>query len=595
MSTVELRSTSRVSAFSVLAALAAVFVLLGVRSPSAGASQPDGAQKPNSLAPAATCGLAWSRVSSPNVGPSASVLQSVSAASANDVWAVGHYGFSGALTLVEHWDGSAWSVVPSPNIGTEQNYLYGVSALSMTDTWAVGTARGQTLTEHWDGSAWSIVPSPGPVDNSYDTLFAVTAISANDVWAVGSRFQSAAYHSLALHWDGSTWTTVPVPDVSAGPNQLTGITAVSSTDVWAVGRVGPYFGEGARTLAVHWNGSAWSIVPTANVGAQDNALLAVDAVSTNDIWAVGNYLSGASWQTLIERWDGTRWNVIPSPNPGTGANYLYGLTGVAAISANDVWAVGNYFDACTPVQTLIEHWDGSAWSVVSSPNIDPRPTLLHSVTTLGPGDAWAVGEYEDANVGWPQTLIEHYTTPVLRFSDVCPSDYFYQATTYLADQHVISGYGDGTFRPANTTTRAQASKIMVLAWNKPVYVPPTPTFRDVPADDPFYTYIETVNHWLIATGYADGTFHPTDSVTRGQLAKMVVKAALWELLMPTTPTFSDVPADHPFYRYIETVYAHCALSGYADHTFRPNNTATRGQVAKMVYKALLNYQPRVGR
>jgi hypothetical protein len=61
-----------------------------------------------------TCGLAWSRVPSPNVGPSASVLVAVAAVASNDVWAAGHYGFSGALTLVEHWDGTAWSVVPSP-------------------------------------------------------------------------------------------------------------------------------------------------------------------------------------------------------------------------------------------------------------------------------------------------------------------------------------------------------------------------------------------------------------------------------------------------------------------------------------------------
>ena len=66
----------------------------------------------------------------------------------------------------------------------------------------------------------------------------------------------------------------------------------------------------------------------------------------------------------------------------------------------------------------------------------------------------------------------------------------------------------------------------------------------------------------------------------------MVIAAGWPLVNPPTPTFSDVPVEHPFYTYIETAYDHAIISGYADGTFRPGNNATRGQISKIVYLAV---------
>ena len=64
-----------------------------------------------------------------------------------------------------------------------------------------------------------------------------------------------------------------------------------------------------------------------------------------------------------------------------------------------------------------------------------------------------------------------------------PTDYFYEAVRYLYCRGVISGYADNTFRPYNNTTRGQLTKIVVLGFGMPIYSPPTPTFRDVPATD----------------------------------------------------------------------------------------------------------------
>lgn len=101
------------------------------------------------------------------------------------------------------------------------------------------------------------------------------------------------------------------------------------------------------------------------------------------------------------------WSVVSSPNGGTSSNVL---NGVATISANDVWAVGYYYPmpGNFPSQTLTEHWNGSNWSAVSSPDVGPGNSSLNGVATI-PANAqiWAVGSH-DSNSGVPQTLIESY-------------------------------------------------------------------------------------------------------------------------------------------------------------------------------------------
>src|SRR5205823_6086798 len=142
---------------------------------------------------------------------------------------------------------------------------------------------------------------------------------------------------------------------------------ISANDVWAVGQYSNS-SSSSQTLTMHWNGTAWSVVSSPSPGIYDNELRDVTAVASNDVWAVGDNGYGI-YQTLIEHWNGSAWAVVPSPNVGTTSNYLYG---VAAVSANDVWAVGYYGNFASLHQTLIEHWNGSTWSISSSPNVGTR-------------------------------------------------------------------------------------------------------------------------------------------------------------------------------------------------------------------------------
>jgi hypothetical protein len=349
-------------------------------------------------------GSQWSIVPSPPAG-SVPLLYGVVAIATNDVWAVGWTGGdSGPITLTLHWDGSSWSVVPSPNPSSTYNYLWAVDASATDNVWAVGdfNAPGghqQNLLLRWNGTTWVQVPGDNTApDGDQFFLRAVSARSASDVWTAG-QFSG---HALTEHWNGSEWSQVSAPNAGVGSNILNGVSGTSSTDVWEVGYY--WFGTENRTLIEHWDGAAWTIVPSPNEYVRLNVLNGVDAISPSDAWAVGRASSGQAFDqtTLILHWDGTSWSIVPSPSPGTWFNELYG---VAANSADDVWAVGSRTSASEYAKTLIEHWDGTSWSVIPSPNVPGVNNELYGVVALGPNDVWAVG-YQ--GVVEFETLIEHW-------------------------------------------------------------------------------------------------------------------------------------------------------------------------------------------
>lgn len=193
------------------------------------------------------------------------------------------------------------------------------------------------------------------------------------------------------------WQNVNSPNVSGATpvkNQLLAVAAVSNADVWAVGWArdpnGPSFVT--RTLIQHFDGNLWSIVPSPNrPNDVISELHSVSAASANDVWAVGSSQDGGTQaRTLIEHWDGTQWSIVPSPNPDTQLNELHG---VVALSANDAWAVGyrGGTHSETPLETLILRWDGTSWRQVPSPNVPAGANQLSGITAISPNDIWAVG------------------------------------------------------------------------------------------------------------------------------------------------------------------------------------------------------------
>jgi hypothetical protein len=357
------------------------------------------------------CG-SWSLISSPNAGTHSNYLNGVAAISSNDVWAVGNY--SGHLdnitkTLTEHWNGSQWSIIKSPSPSSSYNYLTGTAAISTNDVWAVGFTRGGglngTLIEHWDGSQWQIVQSPNSgLDAS---LLSVKAISSKNVWAVGSYYTGpTSTQWLVEHWNGQRWSVVPTPFPAGATNGgIDSITTTSATNVWMLGGYVSSSGSSFMT-ALHWNGSTWTVMSLPNVSTYVNYLRSIVALSAHDVWAVGDEIDNYNSlpHALIEHWNGTQWSVVQNARSSNVSEVLEGIT---AISTNSIWAVGVDSPGNNMSQMLIEHWNGTQWSIVQSPVDGNAAELRSTIHIPGSTSMWAVGEAANS-VGTNQTLTTYY-------------------------------------------------------------------------------------------------------------------------------------------------------------------------------------------
>lgn len=286
-------------------------------------------------------------------------------------------------------------------------YLNGVATISANDVWAVGfnstNSSTQTLIEQWNGSNWVVISSPNAGSNNSE-LYAVTALSASDIWSVGDYYDSQGNsYTLIEQWNGTSWNIVQSPTPSGSLIQLDGVAAVSTNDVWAIGNY-ETSNNTYQSFTEQWNGTSWSIISTLNIG-MSNQLNGIVAVSNSDIWAVGYYEDYSyNWYTLTEQWNGTSWNYVASPNPSS-HSYL-NLFGVTAASANNISAVGYYEDSNSQTYTLIEQWNGTSWSITPSPNAGVL-NQFNGIAAVSGGDTWAVGYYEDSNLN-NYTLIEQW-------------------------------------------------------------------------------------------------------------------------------------------------------------------------------------------
>jgi len=320
------------------------------------------------------------------------LMIAAAATSPSDAWAVG--------TLMAHWDGKTWQSVALPVAGSQLN---DIAAIASNDYWAVGNLSGATIAQHWNGTSWSVVATPTPpgADPSFGS---VTAIASNDVWLAGSQVTPDGLNIEPLfeHWDGTAWTVVasPQPD-PAGFYFFGKISADSTNDVWAVGR--NTGGSMFMPFAYHWNGTAWSQVslPVLPFGGE---LDGVVALSPTNAWAVGSVNAkpieikveegkASPIQTLIEHWDGKSWSVTPSPNFGpTAANQGNHLMSVAALSPTDLWVAGRAFipDGSESQMTFALHGDGTSWTIQPTPDVGFNNTLFGAAVAQ-PSSVWFVG------------------------------------------------------------------------------------------------------------------------------------------------------------------------------------------------------------
>jgi hypothetical protein len=341
----------------------------------------------------------WSTVPSPTPsGALTSIVRDVVAIAPDDVWAVG--GWSGIVdgtmqtfAFTMHWDGVTWSFVPTPQptacVGCTNVTLWAVDATGPNDVWAAGDKRVQSpdgflgthiLVMHWNGSQWTVMNTPLQSGASGDMVWGLKAIAPNDVWFMGEGFYGGSplipNPALAMHWNGSSFVLTTVPSVNpqtsgfGDGNALRAASALSPNDVWAVGAAsdGDSMPAGHSQIQ-HWNGSTWQNVPGPSPGVWHD-LDAVVAISPNDVWAGGEYFDSA-YHGLALHFNGASWTQVPIPG---------GVSDFVAFAGNDIYAAG----------AGIMHWDGAAWTTVDAFPEVPEPTLA-GLDASGPCELWAGG------------------------------------------------------------------------------------------------------------------------------------------------------------------------------------------------------------
>ena len=336
-------------------------------------------------------------------------------------------------TLTERWDGKRWSIITSPSPWV-YSLLNAVSCTAPSSCIAVGSRQdenvpGRALVEHWNGTKWSIVPTGINVPFTA-VLRAVSCRTSNDCFAVGDFYESeGGPHTLVDHWDGRRWSMVPSP--TPRPNHGSALLGVSCTTGTACVAVGY---TDAVPLVEQWNGRTWSVVPSAHPPRRQagSVLASVKCTSNTNCVAVG-HSGGLIYpqvnppgdaklrkcrtadpncivaDSLIERWNGTTWSIVPSPNL---TGYESGLSSVKCVTATDCTAVGGpSFQApySAPGRRLIEHWNGTAWTI--TPSLGPAPTAisyLAGVSCATSTSCVAVGAFL-APPYHEKTFVEHYS------------------------------------------------------------------------------------------------------------------------------------------------------------------------------------------
>jgi hypothetical protein len=328
--------------------------------------------------PLAGAGRAGAAVSSiqrvpTHTGATDTVLTGVSCTSPVACVAVGGPDQQPGIMLAERWDGTRWTIqsTPAPS-GAVQSFLSGVSCTSLTDCMAVGFfvhpgGAVEALSLRWDGSRWTSQPIPRPAGAIVTLLNGVSCSSRSACTAVGTvesrgtaEGTATVWFTLVDRWNGSQWAIQRTPRVR--DSELNGVSCASATACTAVGFDG---GE----LVDHWNGNRWWVQRIGEIASSETELNAVSCTASATC-AVGGGLvvpSTTTWP-LLQRWNGGRWSARPTLAHTPGMVY-----GVSCASRNVCTAVGS--------DLLVEELRRGRWSVDLAP--DPADGNLYGVACTG--------------------------------------------------------------------------------------------------------------------------------------------------------------------------------------------------------------------
>ena len=397
-------------------------------------------------------GSTWTLQTTP--GPSGAQTGSLAGVSCNTTVcdAVGLYsnqeqgpgGIGDLETLAYASSASTWTLESPPNPpGAYTSLLDALSCTSASACVAVGNASvfnsidNSALAADWNGAGWSLQDPPFPDGAQSSELGGTSCTSSAVCVAVGSYVDSGGTtDTLAETWNSAGWTIqLPVNPAGARSSELGGESCSSfgclplnyfnydqigvpygqSGGVSCSGAVciavGSYVDSGGATdtLAESWNGSNWTMqAPVNPAGATNSILNGVSCSSPTACTAVGMSSTdgGTSFTTLAESWNGTSWTIETSPNPAGAASSELGA--VSCSSATACTAVGSYANGGGTILTLAETWNGTSWTIQSTQNPSGATvSMLAGVSCPAGGSCTAVGS-SDNGAGTTSLLAEEW-------------------------------------------------------------------------------------------------------------------------------------------------------------------------------------------
>jgi hypothetical protein len=302
-------------------------------------------------------GTKWTSTPIGNVGTNFNALYGVAAVPGR-AWAVGVAmdGDHQSHSAVQAWDGHAWHPVTLPKLDSTHDVLYAVTAASADDVWAVGDQENadgvfSALVEHFDGHRWSVADAADPGETG-NHLYGIAAHGPNDIWAVGQRNGTQRDTPLVEHFDGRRWIAVNVPDAGVTTSFLQAVTVTDDGQVWAAGQSDDAKDQ-AHPLALHRDAQGhWSATLLTNLGSGFTNVTGI-AVAHGVPWLVGSYLDTTTQfqNPLVASLQNGQWQASDVPYLADNDN-VFGA--IAASEDGQLWTAGYAFPS-TGRFALVEH------------------------------------------------------------------------------------------------------------------------------------------------------------------------------------------------------------------------------------------------
>jgi len=247
---------------------------------------------------------------------------------------------TGAAASVTPTVAPRWHVIKTVNTGDTGDFS-AVVATGKTTGWAfdgIGASKGPAAWR-WSGSTWTKVAFPGKAN---EEVVAAAATAPSDVWAFDNNIFATS--SRIVRWNGTKWS-----DGKSFSGGIRGVSVLTDKDVWLFGYPSS---PGITALGVwHYNGKTWAHV-------SKTPLQGGSALAWNNVWAYNG--------TSVDHWNGTKWastsvrNLLPAALKSHLNNPA--VTGILALSATNVYAVGNGNQEDEGGPTVVLHYNGHTWS-----------------------------------------------------------------------------------------------------------------------------------------------------------------------------------------------------------------------------------------